>query len=171
MRFERIGEDRMTTTERRVAALFEVTVIRPKFRAKNDEAVEAIKLARNEREVVSEVEPQSWITQAPPAELPVAGARVGPGLLSNVAVRRFADHLPYNRVENVYEREGMRLGRSTLYRWLDALREQQLAPLVKCSRRWAPSLRTSSGRCISGSRTCMPSSQPPRAPQRTFSRR
>ena len=128
--FERIGEDRMTTSERRVAALFEVTVIRPKYRAKTDAAVEAIKLARTERDVVSEVEPQSWITQAPPAELPVAGTRVGPGLLANVAVRRFDDHLPYNRLENVYEREGMRLGRSTLYGWLDALREQ-LAPLVK----------------------------------------
>jgi hypothetical protein len=128
--FERIGEDRMTTVERRVAALFEVTVIRPKFRAKTVAAIEAIKLARSEREVVSEVEPQSWIIQASPAELPVAGTRVGPGLLANVAVRRFDDHLPYNRLENVYEREGMRLGRSTLYGWLDALREQ-LAPLVK----------------------------------------
>jgi transposase len=128
--FERIGEDRMTTTERRVAALFEVTVIRPKFRAKTDTAVEAVKLARTERDIVPEVEPQSWITQAPPAELPVARARVGPALLANVAVRRFDDHLPYNRLENVYEREGMRLGRSTLYGWLDALREL-LAPLVK----------------------------------------
>jgi transposase len=128
--FERIGEDRMTTTERRVAALFEVTVIRPKFRAKTDAAVEAVKLARTERDVVAEVAPQSWITQAQPAEPPVARARVGPGLLANVAVHRFDDHLPYNRLENVYEREGMRLGRSTLYGWLDALREL-LAPLVK----------------------------------------
>jgi transposase len=131
--FERIGEDRMTTTERRVAALFEVTVIRPKFRAKTDAAVEAVKQDRTERDVLPEVEPRSWITQAPPAEPPVAGTRVGPALLANVAVRRFDDHLPYNRLENVYEREGMRLGRSTLYGWLDALREA-LAPLVKAMR-------------------------------------
>lgn len=127
--FERIGEERKTTNERRVAALFEVTVVRPKFRAKTDAAVAAVKQARTERDVVAEVQPQSWITQAPPVEPPVAGARVGPGLLANVAVRRFDDHLPYNRLENVYEREGMRLGRSTLYGWLDALREQ-LAPLI-----------------------------------------
>ena len=132
--FERIGEDKLTTTERRVAALFEVTVIRPKFRAKTEAAVESVKQARTERDVVSEVEPQSWITQAPSAELPVAGARVGPGLLANVAVRRFDDHLPYNRLENVYEREGMRLGRSTLYGWLDALRAL-LAPLVQAMTR------------------------------------
>ena len=128
--FERIGEDRMITIERRVAALFEVTVIRPKFRAKTDVAIEAVKLARLKRDVVPEVDPQSWITQASPAELPVARARVGPAMLANVAVRRFDDHLPYNRLENVYEREGMRLGRSTLYGWLDALREL-LAPLIK----------------------------------------
>ena len=54
--FERIGEDRMTTSERRVAALFEVTVIRPKFRAKTDAAVEAVQLARTERDVVAEVD-------------------------------------------------------------------------------------------------------------------
>lgn len=128
--FERIGEDRMTTVERRVAALFEVTVIRPKFRAKSDAAVESVQWARTERDVMPEVEPQSWITQAPPAEPPVAGARVGPGLLANLAVRRFDDHLPYNRLENVYEREGMRLGRSTLFGWLDALR-QLLSPLIQ----------------------------------------
>ena len=127
---ERIGEDRMTTTERRVAALFEVTVIRPKFRAKTAAAVEAVQQARGERDALPEIERQSWITQAPPAELPVPRARAGPGLLANVAVRRFDDHLPYNRLENVYEREGMRLGRSTLYGWLDALREL-FAPLIK----------------------------------------
>lgn len=128
--FERIGEDRLTTTERRVAALFEVTVIRPKFRAKTNAAVEAVKQARADRDGMPEVEPQSWITQAAPADPPVSRVRAGPGLLANVAVRRFDDHLPYNRLENVYEREGMRLGRSTLYGWLDALREL-FAPLIK----------------------------------------
>jgi hypothetical protein len=44
-------------------------------------------------------------------------------------VRRFDEHLPYYRLESVYEREGMRLGRSTLYGWLDALREL-LSPLI-----------------------------------------
>jgi transposase len=128
--FERIGEDSMTTTERRVAALFEVTVVRPKFRAKTEAAVQEVKRARTERSASPEVEPQSWITQASAVEPPLPRARAGPGLLANVAVRRFDDHLPYNRLENVYEREGMRLGRSTLYGWLDALREL-FAPLVK----------------------------------------
>lgn len=121
--FERIGEERMTTVERRVSAVFEVTIVRPKFRAKTDEAVEAVKQARAERGALPEQQPHSWITVAAPIEPPVPRAMAGPGLLANVIVRRFDDHLPYNRLENVYEREGMRLGRSTLYGWLDALRE------------------------------------------------
>jgi transposase len=121
--FERIGEERMTTLERRVAAVFEVTIVRPKFRAKTDEAVEAVKQARAELGTLPEVEPQSWITLAPAVEPPVPRAMVGPGLLANLIVRRFDDHLPYNRLENVYEREGMRLGRSTLCGWVDAARE------------------------------------------------
>ncbi len=128
--FERIGEDVSTTTERRVASLVEVKVVRPKFRAKTEAAVEAVKQERRERDAMPEIEPQSWIFVAPAPEPPVNRILVGPGLLANVAVRRFDDHLPYNRLENVYEREGMRLGRSTLYGWLDALREQ-FAPLIK----------------------------------------
>ncbi len=120
--FERIGEERMTSLERRVSALVEVTIVRPKFRAKTDEAVEAVKEAREESGTLPKDEPESWITTAPALELPAPGAKVGPALLANLIVRRFDDHLPYNRLENVYEREGMRLGRSTLYGWLDAAR-------------------------------------------------
>jgi transposase len=125
--FERIGEETSTTIERRVSSLIEITVVRPKFRAKTAEAIEAV---RDEREVPADSEePQSWITTAPAPERPLPGVRAGPGLLANVAVRRFDDHLPYNRLENIYEREGMRLGRSTLYGWLDGLREL-FAPLI-----------------------------------------
>lgn len=77
-----------------------------------------------------EEEPQSWITIAPAPELPLPRVMAGPGLLANVATRRFDDVLPYNRLENVYEREGMRLGRSTMYGWLDSLREL-FEPLIK----------------------------------------
>ena len=130
--FERIGEETATTIERRTSALVEVTVVRPKFRAKTDEAIEAV---RNERASCdsSELEPEAWITTAPPPELPIERGMAGPGLLANVIVRRFDDHLPYNRLENVYEREGMRLSRSTLYGWMDALREL-FTPLVDAMR-------------------------------------
>jgi transposase len=128
--FERIGEETSTTIERRVSSLVEVTVVRPKFRAKTDEAVQAVKAQRAMHDALPEERPQSWITIAPAPEHPLERSMAGPGLLANVVVRRFDDHLPYNRLENIYEREGMRLGRSTLYGWLDALREL-FGPLVK----------------------------------------
>lgn len=127
--FERIGEETSTTIERRVSSLVEVVVVRPKFLAKTDEAVQAVKDARAERGTLPEQEPKSWITLAAAPELPLLRSMAGPGLLANVIVRRFDDHLPYNRLENVYEREGMRLGRSTLFGWLDALREL-FVPLI-----------------------------------------
>jgi transposase len=128
--FERIGEESTTTLERRVASLVEVTVVRPKFRAKTQDAVHAVQANRADSGTQSEVEPQSWITVASTPTLPVPRALAGPGLLANVVVRRFDDHLPYNHLENIYEREGVRLGRSTMYGWVDNLR-QLFAPLVK----------------------------------------
>lgn len=131
--FVRIGEETATTLERRVSSLVEVTVVRPKFRAKSDDAVQAVKLARQEQGSFTTDEPESWITIASPLMLPLPRTMVGPSLLANVIVRRFDDHLPYNRLENVYEREGMRLGRSTLYGWLDQLRPL-FAPLIEAMR-------------------------------------
>ena len=131
--FERIGEETATTYERRVSSLVEVTTVRPKFRAKTEEAVQAVKQTRGQVQAEEEEHPdapRSWITIAPPLALPIPRGIAGPGLLANLIVRRFDDHLPYNRLENVYEREGMRLGRSTLYGWLDALRLLAL-PLVE----------------------------------------
>jgi transposase len=128
--FERIGEERSTTLERRVSSLVEVTTVRPKFVAKTEEAVEAVKAERADRGAPPEQEPRAWIALAPAPPLPIERGIAGPGLLANVAVRRFGDHLPYNRLENVYEREGVRLGRSTLYGWLDAL-TPLFAPLIK----------------------------------------
>ena len=128
--FERIGQETSTTIERRTSSLVELTVVRPKFRAKSSEAEAAVQYERAARETLPQEAPQAWITVAPPPELPIERGMAGPGLLANVIVRRFDDHLPYNRLENVYEREGMRLGRSTLYGWLDALRGL-FAPLIK----------------------------------------
>jgi len=143
--FERIGEERSVSLERYVSTLIEVTVIRPKFRAKTPQAEEAVKQARLERGLEArDPPPQSWITTAAPVSMPIERGMAGPALLANVIVRRFDDHLPYNRLENVYDREGMRLGRSTLYGWLEALLPL-LKPLVEAMRadaRAAPYLCT-----------------------------
>src|SRR3990172_434278 len=47
----------------------------------------------------------------PPAPLPKSNA--SPGLLAHVLVSKYADHLPLNRVESIFKRQGAVLPRST----------------------------------------------------------
>jgi transposase len=58
----------------------------------------------------------------------------GPGLLAHVLVSKFGDHLPLYRQSEIYAREGVDLGRSTLAGWVGAASEL-LAPLVDEIRR------------------------------------
>ncbi|MDH5675343.1 MAG: transposase [Myxococcales bacterium] len=136
---ECVGEERTTTIERRKSALVEVTTVYLKYRAKTEEAEDAVKAERAARGTLPEEPPKAWITRAPAIELPIERGMAGPGLLANLIVRRFDDHLPYNWLESVFEREGMRLGRSTLYGWLDQLRDH-LRPLVEAM--WLDSLKS-----------------------------
>ncbi len=53
----------------------------------------------------------------------------GPSLLANLTVQRFADHLPYYREEEILERSGISIPRSTLCRWMIRL-SVSLLPLV-----------------------------------------
>ena len=45
----------------------------------------------------------------------------GPSVLSYLTVSRFADHLPYYRLENILGRGGFRIDRSTQWRWMHRL--------------------------------------------------
>jgi hypothetical protein len=51
-------------------------------------------------------------------------------MLADVAVRRFADHLPFHRLQEIYARDGLRLARSTMCGWMIAL-ANLLAPLIE----------------------------------------
>ena len=48
---------------------------------------------------------------------PIGKGLPGPGLLAQVAVGKFSDHLPLYRLEDVFARGGVELSRSTLCRW------------------------------------------------------
>jgi transposase len=98
--FERIGEDVSETVERRPGSLVVVRIRRPKF-------------VRKDRERCGE----TTVEVAPVPELPITRALCGPGLLANTIVRRWQDHLPLNRLEQVYAREGLELARSTMCGW------------------------------------------------------
>jgi transposase len=98
--FERIGEDVSETVERRPGSLVVVRVHRPKF-------------VRKDRVRYAETE----VSVAPVPELPIERGLAGPGLLADTIVRRWQDHLPLNRLEQVYAREGLELARSTICGW------------------------------------------------------
>jgi transposase len=56
-------------------------------------------------------------------ELPIERGIAGPSLLADTIVRRFQDHQPLNRLEDIYRRDGLDLAKSTLCTWHDKLAE------------------------------------------------
>jgi transposase len=56
--------------------------------------------------------------QAPLPSRPIVRGRPGPGLLAQVLVSKFADHLPLYRQSQIFERDGIDLDRSTLADWV-----------------------------------------------------
>ena len=58
------------------------------------------------------------IAQAPMPSLPIERGRPGPGLLAQVLVAKFCDHLPLYRQSLIYARAGVDLDRSTLADWV-----------------------------------------------------
>jgi transposase len=54
---------------------------------------------------------------------PIARGLPGPGLLANLIVSKYVDHLPLYRLERIYQRQGVLLPRSTTCDWLAACAE------------------------------------------------
>jgi len=115
--FERIGEEVSETIERRSASLVVVRVTRPKFVRKDRKRDEPTKVAIAE-----------------PLDLPIPKGLAGPGMLADTIVKRWQDHIPLNRQEGIYAREGMELARSTIGHWHFELAEL-IEPLVAAMRR------------------------------------
>ena len=74
------------------------------------------------------------INQAPAAERPIERGLAGPGLLAQVLVAKYCDHLPLYRQSAIYAREGVQLTRSTLADWVGAS-SALLAPLGEALQR------------------------------------
>jgi len=60
---------------------------------------------------------QEHVATAAPASKPIDRGLPGAGLLAQLVVGKFSDHLPLYRLEDVFARAGMELPRSTLCRW------------------------------------------------------
>lgn len=74
----------------------------------------------------------TMITARKPPQL--IDAYVEPGFLAYLTASRFADHLPYYRLEDILSRYGFRIGRNTQWRWMFAL-AAGVEPLVSLMRR------------------------------------
>lgn len=98
--FERIGQEISEVVERRPGSLVVVRVTRPKF-------------VRRDREPLAPTRVQI----APPPDLPIERGLAGPGLLADTLVKRWQDHLPLHRQEQIWAREGLELSRSTICSW------------------------------------------------------
>jgi len=60
---------------------------------------------------------------------PIEKGLPGPGLLAHVLTSKYADHLPLNRLEGIFQRHGVELSRSTMCDWVAAA-ATRLAPVV-----------------------------------------
>lgn len=69
------------------------------------------------------------IVAEPVAPAIIDGGMAAPGLLAQVAIQKYADHLPLYRQEAIFARHGIELGRTTLAEWIGVI-GWQLQPLV-----------------------------------------
>jgi transposase len=109
----KIGEDRGEQVEYEPASIFVIVHVRPKYVCRKC---------------------QDGVTMAPLPEQPIAKGLPGPGLLAYVAVSRFCDHLPYYRLENILERMGLHVVRSTMCDWMSSIADL-MSPLYDLMKR------------------------------------
>jgi transposase len=89
----------------RPSTLFVVVHVRKKYARKEQLPESGLTLA--EQNVV--------LARKPPEAIP--GALATPGLMSQVIVCKGADHLPLNRLEGIFQRQGVRISRQTMDGW------------------------------------------------------
>ena len=83
------------------------------------------------------------VASPPPPERPIARGIAGPGLIAQIVVAKFGDHLPLYRQEDFFTRHGLHIARSTQCDWVQAaadllrpLYERQKELLLKSPVLW-----------------------------------
>ncbi len=105
--FELVGESSREVLERRPASAVVVTLHYKKFLRKDrDRSAQATE-----------------VLAAPAVELPIERGVAGPSLLADTVVRRWQDHQPLSRLEDIYNREKLDLSKSTICTWHEYLAE------------------------------------------------
>ena len=76
------------------------------------------KYARREQLLVTGDDPlEQNVIVAPKPPQPLPGSEAGPGLLAQVLVSKYGDHLPLHRQERIFARHGVRFSRQTMCDW------------------------------------------------------
>lgn len=73
---------------------------------------------------------QTFVTSAEPAR-PIPRARPSANLLAFVVTSKFSDHLPLNRLEGIFARQGVEIARSTLADWCRETARKRLKYVVE----------------------------------------
>ena len=73
---------------------------------------------------------QDGVASPPPPARPIARGIAGPGLIAQIVVAKFGDHLPLYRQEDFFTRHGLHIPRSTQCDWVQAAAEL-LRPLYE----------------------------------------
>ena len=76
------------------------------------------------------------VSSPPVPDRPIARGIAGPGLIAQIVVSKFGDHLPLYRQEDIFVRHGLHIARSTLCDWVSAA-AQLLEPLYRLQRKRA----------------------------------
>jgi transposase len=79
---------------------------------------------------------KNGVASPPPPQRPIARGIAGPGLIAQIVVSKFGDHLPLYRQEDIFVRHGLHIARSTLCDWVSAAAEI-LQPFYELQRRLA----------------------------------
>ena len=111
--FELVGTDTREVLERRPASCVVVAITYKKF-------------VRKDRERGGATD----VLTAPALELPIERGLAGPSMLADTIVRRWQDHQPLTRLEDIYRREELDLAKSTICTWHEQLAELA-RPLVE----------------------------------------
>jgi hypothetical protein len=77
---------------------------------------------------------KNGVSSPPPPPRPIARGIAGPGLVAEIIVSKFSDHLPLYRLEDIFVRCGVHFARSTLCDWVAAAAEL-LQPLYDLQRK------------------------------------
>lgn len=89
-----------------------------------------LKVVEELQEVIALDQPDETTTMAAARRpVPLIQSFAGPSLWAFLTVSRFADHLPYYRLEDILGRSGFRIDRSTQWRWMRGL-ARGVKPLV-----------------------------------------